>query len=72
MPPAPRPLCNQTYALRLHGPAGDAAGLVGELEHVLSGDCLRFDSGAGLLAALLALQAPREALTPARSPSAAG
>ncbi|MBT9487360.1 MAG: hypothetical protein IV093_07595 [Rubrivivax sp.] len=72
MPPAPRPLCEQTYALRLRGPTPDTNGLAGELEHVLSGSCQRFESGAGLLAALQALQAQRDALTPGRSPAAAG
>ena len=72
MPPALRPLCDQTYALRLRGPGVTVDELAGELEHVLSGDCLPFDSGPGLLAALLALQAQRDALTPARSPAAAG
>ena len=68
-------MCEQTYALRLRGPGGAVENLAGELEHVLSGDCVVFDSGAGLLAALLALQAQRDAVTAVsstRSPAAAG
>ena len=72
MSPAPRSLCEQTYALRLRGSASDPTGLAGELEHVLSGSCLRFESGTDLLAALLALRAQRDALTPDRNPAAAG
>jgi hypothetical protein len=75
MPPAPRPLCDQTYALRLRGPGSTVENLAGELEHVLSGDCLVFESGAGLLAALLTLQAQRDAVTAvssSRSPAEAG
>ena len=56
--PATRPSrCDQTYALRLPARRPDDAGLAGELEHVLSGDCRSFDSGADLLSALQALQA---------------
>jgi len=56
--PATRPSrCDQTYALRLQARRPDDAGLVGELEHVLSGDCRSFNSGADLLSALQALQA---------------
>ncbi len=61
MPAAPRPLCEQTYALRLLGPTGEASTLAGELEHVLSGDCVAFQSGAGLLAALVKMQAQIQA-----------
>ncbi len=60
MPAAPRPLCERTYALRLRGPVGQDNTLAGELEHVLSGDCVVFHSGAGLLAALAQLQAQRD------------
>lgn len=60
MPAAPRSRCDQTYALRLLGPAAETQTLAGELEHVLSGDCVAFQSGAGLLAALVQLQAQRQ------------
>jgi hypothetical protein len=57
MPATPAFLWDQTYALLLYAPQGGAAGLAGRLEHVLSGECVAFESGAGLLAALTALQA---------------
>lgn len=60
MPATPRSLCDQTYALRLLGPAAEIQTLTGELEHVLSGDCVAFQSGAGLLAALVQLQTQRQ------------
>ena len=61
MPAAPRPLCEQTYALRLLCSAHEAHTLAGELEHVLSGDCVAFQSGASLLSALVQLQAQQQA-----------
>lgn len=49
--------CQQTFALRLKPElAGQTGELVGEIEHVLSGERRPFDSGAELLRALQALQ----------------
>lgn len=45
----------QLYALRLTTPAGPL-GLQGEIEHVVSGECLRFGGTAELLAWLKARQ----------------
>jgi len=67
MPATRLPLCDQTFALRLQTPSRDGAAPAGELEHVLSGECRTFDSGAGLLLALHALQAQRLPVIPDRS-----
>lgn len=48
------PPCPQSYALRLAPRVADE--IVGEIEHVLSGERRRFASGAELLAALQGLQ----------------
>jgi hypothetical protein len=54
-----RHACQQTFALRLKPlPTGE---LVGEIEHVLSGERRPFDSGAALLRALQALQRLQDA-----------
>ena len=54
---SPRHPCNQTYALRLRAQAADPTRLLGEIEHVVGGECLDFDSAEALLAALARLQA---------------
>jgi hypothetical protein len=56
-PPEPTtrwPRGHQDFALRLHA----LPGLSGELEHVLSGRCCRFDGPQQLLACLQALSEP--------------
>lgn len=58
--------CDQTYALRLEG--GPGGELAGELEHVLSGDRLRFASGAELQSALRCLQDAHAAAATAGAP----
>jgi hypothetical protein len=49
--------CHQTYALRLHATAEAPCALVGEIEHVLSGERARFADGDELLAGLRRMQA---------------
>lgn len=63
--------CEQTYALRLRATEADPAAVVGQLEHVLSGECLGFESAAALLESLARLQA-RVVVTPDRSRAGAG
>jgi hypothetical protein len=67
--------CHQTYALRLCADTAQPTAVLGQIEHVLSGECLVFDSAAGLVAALAALQArvlQAPPLTPGHNPAAAG
>jgi hypothetical protein len=50
----------QIYALRLQANPAEPTAVGGQIEHVISGRCLSFDSAAALLAGILQLQ--RQAL----------
>lgn len=63
----PRHPSEQTYALRLRATETDPAAFVGQIEHVLSGECLPFDSADGLVRSLAQLQAAVPGLRPGRS-----
>jgi len=46
----------QMYALRLQASLAEPLAVGGQIEHVLSGRCVSFDSAAALLAGILQLQ----------------
>ena len=46
----------QIYALRLQANPAEPTAVGGQIEHVLSGHCVSFDSAAALLAGILQLQ----------------
>jgi hypothetical protein len=46
----------QIYALRLRASPAEPMAVGGQIEHVLSGRCVSFDSAAALLAGILQLQ----------------
>ena len=49
----------QMYALRLQASLAEPLAVGGQIEHVLSGRCVSFDSAAALLAGILILVMPK-------------